>query len=61
MTDITDGAADGACGILFEQATDKLKNAKAHHDALERIFIKNMDFEKVGRITASLMTRIFSE
>ena len=61
LTDITDGAADGACGILFEQATDKLKNAKAHHDALERIFIKNMDFEKVGRITASLMTRIFSE
>lgn len=61
LTDVTNGAADGACGILFGQATDGLKNAKAHHDALERIFIKNTDFEKVGRITASLMTRIFSE
>lgn len=61
LTDITDGAADGVYGMLFEQATDRFKTAKAHHDVLERIFIKNMDFEKVGRITASLMTRIFSE
>lgn len=61
LTDCTDGAADGACGVLFEQAVAKLKTAKAHHDVLERIFIKNTDYEKVGRVTASLMTKIFSE
>ena len=42
-----------------EQALEFLKYAKALHDYLEDLYIAAMDFEKLNRLTASAMTKIF--
>ena len=51
--------ADKIISMAEKQALDNIKYAKQLHDDLEDIYISSMDFDKVGRMTALAMTKIF--
>ncbi len=45
---------------LMETAVGKLKQAKKHHEELEKYYVQSMDFEGIDKLRENIMTKIIS-